>query len=290
MTGPTDSAGRDRPAPQAGYADVNGARLYYELAGDGAPLVMLHAGIADCRMWDADFAAFSRHYRALRFDMRGYGRSLPVAGDFNLQADLEALLDTLGIAAPMILMGCSIGGGLAIEYALDHPAKVASLILVGSAARGFEAEALGPDELFAQNEAAFKAGDADRVAELDMQIWFDGVGRPPEAVNAEARRQAFAMAKLVTEHELKGMGRHIRKSEAIAAADRLRELTMPALVVIGENDLPFLRLAADYLSERLPDAKKALMANAGHLPNMERPQAFQAAVRGFLAPASQARL
>ena len=267
---------------QSGYAEVNGARLYYEMAGDGTPLVMLHAGIADCRMWDAEFAAFSRSHRALRFDMRGYGRSLPVECDFNLQADLEALLDWLGIAEPMILMGCSMGGGLAIEFALDQPERVAALILVGSSPRGFEGEADGPDGLFAQSEAAFEAGDVERVAELDMRIWFDGVGRSPQAVNLEARRKAFDMAKRVTEHELKGIGTHIRKIESIPAADRLQELTMPALIVIGENDLPFLHISADFLIENLPRAEKALIAEAGHLPNMEHPGEFQAAVGDFL--------
>lgn len=276
------SDGVSLPALQSGFAEVNGARLYYELAGDGEPLVMLHAGVADCRMWEAEFAAFSRSHRTLRFDMRGYGRSLPVEGDFNLQADLEALLDTLGIAEPAILMGCSMGGGLAIDYALDHPGKVAALILVGSAPRGFESDADGPDELFAQSEAAFAAGDVERVAELDMRIWFDGAGRSSEAVNVEARRKAYAMAKLVTEHELTGVGTHVRKTVATPAADRLHELNMPALIVIGENDLPFLHLAADFMRERLPKAKMARIADAGHLPNMEHPRKFQTALRDFL--------
>lgn len=276
------SDGASLPALQSGFAEFNGARLYYELAGGGEPLVMLHAGIADCRMWEAEFAAFSRSYRTLRFDMRGYGRSLPVEGDFNLQDDLEVLLDTLAIAEPLILMGCSMGGGLALDYALDQPEMVSALILVGSAPRGFEIDADGPDELFAQSEAAFAAGEVDRVAELDMRIWFDGVGRSPEAVNAEARRKAYAMAKLVTEHELTGVGTPVRKTEATPAAERLHELNMPALIVIGENDLPFLRLAADYMNEKLPKAKMALIADAGHLPNMEHPRKFQAALRDFL--------
>ncbi len=268
---------------QSGFAQVNGARLYYERAGSGMPFVMIHAGIADCRMWDKEFATFSRSHLALRFDMRGYGKSTPVEGEFNIQDDLEALLAKLDIPSPIILMGCSMGGGLSIDFALSHPDRVSQLILVGSDPAGLELEAPWPDELFAQSEAAFKAGDVDRVAELDMQIWFDGIGRSPQDVDARARRKAGAMAKLVTEHELTGIGTHVRKTKAKSAAARLNELTMPTLIVIGENDLPYLKLAADYLVDKLPAASKLLMPDAGHLPNLEHPELFQKAIREFLA-------
>ncbi len=268
-----------------GYAEVNGARLYYETAGSGLPLVMIHAGIADCRMWDHEFDAFACSHRVLRYDMRGYGKSLPVAGAFNLQDDLTTLLETLEIPAPAILMGCSMGGGLAIDYALDKPDKTSALILVGSGPAGLELEAEEPVALFAQSEAAFQAGELDRVAELDMRIWFDGMGRRPEDVDVEARRKAYEMARLVTEHELKDLGEHTRESSGKAAVERLHELTMPVLVVVGENDLPYLRLAAEFMVERLPNATKVLIPNAGHLPNMEHPGLFAATLVQFLAEA-----
>ena len=270
------------PTLQSGFANVNGARLYYELAGSGAPLVMLHAGIADCRMWDGEFEAFARSHRVLRYDMRGYGKSLPVDGDFNLEDDLEALLAALKIPPPYILMGCSMGGGLAIDFALSHPDRVAKLILVGSGPAGLELEAEWPDELFAQSEAAFEAGDVDRVAELDMRIWFDGCGRSRQDVNAEARHKAYEMAKSVTALELKGIGKHVRKAKPRPAAERLHELSLPALIVIGENDLPYLKLAADYLTDKLRAATKLSIPDAGHLPNLEHPALFQAAVQRFL--------
>lgn len=271
------------PPVQSGYAAVNGARIYYELAGEGASMVMIHAGIADSRMWDGEFETFARSHRVLRYDMRGYGKSLPVEGEFNLQDDLDTLLRTLDVAPPFILIGCSMGGGLAIDFALSHPDWVAKLILVGSGPAGLELEAEWPDELIAQSEAAFEAGDVDRVAELDMRIWFDGIGRSRHDVNGDARRKAKAMATLVTEHELKGIGKHARKDATTPAAERLRELSMPALIVIGENDLPYLRLAADYMNENLPAAAKLVLPDAGHLPNLEHPAAFQAAVLAFLS-------
>ena len=272
------------PETEAGFAAVNGAQLYYERAGAGTPLIMLHAGIADCRMWEHEFASLAdRYYQTLRFDMRGYGRSLPAPGEFNIQDDLEALLEALRVPAPIVLMGCSMGGGLAIGFALAQPNRVAALILVGSDPAGFESDAAWPDDLIAQSEAAFAQGNIDDVAELDMQIWFDGVGRSRADVDPAIRAKAYAMARQVTAHELSGIGEHKRKPVDIPAARRLRELTMPRMLVIGENDLPHLHQAADYMAQRLPQARKLVLPNAGHLPNMEHPALFESWLREFLA-------
>ncbi len=268
---------------QSGFAEVNGAQLYFEVAGSGKALIMIHAGIADSRMWDNEFTCFAESYQVLRFDMRGCGQSLPVEGEFNIQDDLSGLLAQLGISEPSVLMGCSMGAGLSIDFALSEPERVSALILVGGDAQGLELEAEWPDELFAASEKAFQAGKTDRVAELDMQIWFDGVGRSRGDVDMAVRAKAYEMARLVSEHELKGIGKHVRESLVKPAAERLHELTMPALVVVGENDLPFLQFAADYLVEHLQSASKEVIPNAAHLPNMEQPELFGARVGGFLA-------
>ena len=268
---------------KTGYTVINNARLYNELAGGDAPFVMIHAGIADCRMWDNEFQSFADSHLVLRFDMRGYGKSLPVDSEFNIQDDFLALTTALDINEPMILMGCSIGAGLAIDFALTYPQRVGTLILVGGAPTGFESDVEGPDALFAESEAAFLAGEFDRVAEIDMKIWFDGLGRAGDAANQQARRKAYHMARLVTKHESKNIGRHVRKEFDKPAVQRLAELKMPTLVVIGENDLPFLRSAADDMTERIPGASKAVIANAAHLPNMEHPETFRVIIEDFLA-------
>ena len=267
---------------KSGHTEVNGARLYYEIAGSGTPLVMIHAGIADSRMWDNEFASFSARYRVLRFDMRGYGKSPPVPGSFNLLDDLTALLAELELEGPLILMGCSMGGGLALDYALENPGRTRAIILVGGAPAGFNADIEGPDALFAESERAFENGELDRVAEVDMQIWFDGVGRSPSPAKAAIRAKAYKMARLVSEHEYKRIGNHVRKTAEKQAAERLHEIDAPVLIVIGENDLPFLMKAAEFMDDRLPKATLAAMADAAHLPNMEHPAQFRAIVADFL--------
>lgn len=268
---------------KAGYAEINNARLYFEVAGTGTPFVMIHAGIADCRMWEQEFAYFAKRYQVLRFDMRGYGKSHPVDGEFNVQDDLRALLAFLDIGPPAILMGCSIGAGLAIDYALTHPDEARALILVGGEPAGFEADAEWPEDLFAQSEQAFKDGDVNLVAEIDMRIWFDGIGRSAANLNQEARRRGFEMARQVATHEVKGIGTHVRKTFDVQAVDRLTELMQPSLVIIGDKDLPYLKLAADYLTTHIPNATKALIPDAAHLPNMEHPEQFRAIIEDFLA-------
>lgn len=104
---------------QTGHAEINNAKLYYETAGEGHPLIFAHAGIADCRMWDDQFAFFAPEYRVLRFDFRGYGQSEPVAGEFAHRDDLIALMQHFGMAKAH-LVGCSMGGGCCMEAALQH--------------------------------------------------------------------------------------------------------------------------------------------------------------------------
>ena len=124
--------------PESGFIGIGNAKLYYELSGEGQPLVLIHAGVADNRQWNNEFAHFAQDYRVLRYDLRGYGKSLPVDGEFSHLGDLTALLDLLRINQPLILVGCSMGGGLALDFALAHPPRVRALVMVGSGPSGLD--------------------------------------------------------------------------------------------------------------------------------------------------------
>lgn len=273
---------------KTGFADINGAKLYYKLAGEGQPFVMIHAGISDHRMWKNEFDYYADRYQVLSFDMRGYGNSEPIDGEFNIQDDFESLLDTLGINEPMILMGCSIGAGLAMDFTLTHPDRVQSLIIIGGAPAGLELEDLGltveePVDLFEQGEKAFEANDLDLVTEIDMQIWFDGMGRTKDDVDAEIRQFAYTINRTVIGHDAKQLGKHVRKQFDKPAVERFDELTLPTLVIVGENDIPLMLAAATYMGNHLPNATKVVMSNAAHLPNMEHPKVFQSIIDTFLS-------
>lgn len=262
------------------FVQIDSARLYYEVAGQGRALVMIHAGVADHRQWNNEFHAFALRHRMIRYDMRGYGRSEPVSGEFTHLRDLIALLDHLDVARPIVLMGCSMGGGIAMDFALARPSEVAAVIMVGSGPSGLALDAPVPAK-FADVEMASKAGDLDRVCEIETQIWFDGTGRTPEQVNPSMRRLAYEMNRTVLGHEAKGLGKRLPDAQ-VPAAGRLGEIRVPVLVIVGEHDIPYIHAASEYMLERLSAATKVEIADAAHLPNMDHPQEFQRIVTRFL--------
>lgn len=265
---------------KSGLAEINGAQIYYEIAGEGPPLVMIHAGVADSRQWNHEFAYFAQGYRVVRYDMRGYGRSEPVDGEFSHMGDLIALIDHLEIHQPLVLMGCSMGGGLAMDFALAHPSRVRALIMVGSGPSGLELEALEPAK-FAEAEKAYQAGDLDLAAEIETQIWFDGIDRAPKKVNPAMHKLAYEMDRLALSHEVRKLGKRLPNS-ASPAVERLAELNIPVLVIVGAQDIPYILLAADYMIEKILSARKVVIEDAAHLPNMDHPDEFQRIVKAFL--------
>lgn len=264
----------------SGFVGSGNAQIYYETAGEGTPFVMIHAGVADSRQWNNEFAFFADKYRVLCYDMRGYGKSEPVDGEFRPMDDLVSVLNTLELQEPIILMGCSMGGGLAMDFALRYPTRVKALIMVGSAPSGLELDVPAPAK-FADAEKAFEAGDLDLVAEIETQIWFDGMNRTPEQVDQTMRKLAYEMDRLALAHESKGLGKRLPNTET-PAFDRLAELKIPVLIIVGEHDTPYILAAADYMAEKITSARKVRIGDAAHLPNMDHPDEFQKTVQGFL--------
>jgi 2-hydroxy-6-oxonona-2,4-dienedioate hydrolase len=265
---------------KSGFINIDGAQIYYEKAGKGTPFIMIHAGVADSRQWNNEFAFFAQNYQVVRYDMRGYGKSEPVDGEFSHMSDLVSVLNALELQEPLVMMGCSMGGGLAMDFALTHPTRVKALIIVGSGPSGLELDVPTPAK-FADVEKAFEAGDLDLVAELEAQIWFDGTGRTPAQVNPAMRKLAYEMDRQALAHEVKQLGKRLPNT-GIPAFNRLPDLDIPVLVIVGAHDTPYILAAADYMIEKLPSAQKVRIEDAAHLANMDQPHEFQAIVKGFL--------
>lgn len=263
---------------QSGFAEVNGTRLYYEVAGVGSALVLIHAGIADNTMWDGQVAPFAQRYRVVRFDMRGFGRSEKPPAPYTVRDDLHSLLQVLGLERATLL-GCSMGGSSAIDFALDYPNMVEALILVGAGVSGYPFE---PGDLAArwdEVEAAFDAGDIALGTELETRMWVDGPYRPSAAVDPAVRAKAYAM-------NLRANEMYSEEGEAQPldppAVDRLGEIGVPALVMVGDQDVPNVLAQADLLASRIAGARKVVIPNTAHLPNMEQPALFNGHVLDFL--------
>ncbi len=266
---------------QSGFVSAHNAKLYYEVSGAGIPFVMVHAGVADSRQWNNEFAYFSQSNKVIRYDMRGYGKSEPVDGEFSHMSDLVSLLDTLGVHEPIVIMGCSMGGGLAMDFALTHSSRVKALVMVDSAPSGLKLDVPTPSK-FSDVEKAFESGDFDLVAEIETQIWFDGIGRTSEQVNPIMRKLLYEMDRLALSHEVKGLGKSLPNAE-IPASDRLENLNIPVLIIVGSHDTPYILAATDYMKEKIKSAIKITIEDAAHLPNMDKPQEFQKIVKKFLS-------
>jgi len=265
---------------KTGYINVDGAQIYYETVGTGSPFVMIHAGVADSRQWNNEFAFFAQGYQVFRYDLRGYGKSEPVDGEFSHMGDLVAVLDALNIHEPFIIMGCSMGGGLAMDFALAFPSRVKALIMVGSGPSGLDLDVPEPAK-FTEAEKAYETGDLDLAAEIETQIWFDGTGRTPEQVDQNMRKLAYEMNRKALGYEVRNLGKRSPNIET-PAFNRLADLKMPVLVVVGTHDIPYILAAADYMKENIPIVQKVTIEDGAHLPNMDQPDQFQQIVEVFL--------
>ncbi len=166
---------------ETGFAEVNGVKLYYEVAGEGHPLVLIHGGLVDRRLWDDQFDVFAQHYRVIRYDIRGFGNSDVPAGPYSNYEDLYGLLKFLGVEKAYV-MGLSMGGGIAIDFTLAHPEMVAALIPVAAGVSGFQSSEASRQK-WAEIEKATERGDIAQAVELENRMWTDGPNRRPEQVN-----------------------------------------------------------------------------------------------------------
>lgn len=275
---------------ETGFAEVNGARLYYEVAGVGHPLTLIHAGIADHRMWDDQFGAFAARYRVIRYDLRGFGQSSLPPGPYSMVDDLRGLLAALGVERTY-LMGCSMGGGIAIDFTLTHPDQVAALIPVGAGISGFAGrpQPQAIRDAWANDEAAFDAaiehGNIDAANEIEVRRWVDGPHRTPDQTPSLVRERVRAMNKRIIEREAEFEGTAAQPIDP-PAAGRLGEIHAPTLVIVGGGDQPRVVTNAEYLTQSptgIPGAREVIMPSLGHVPNMEQPAEFNRIVLEFLA-------
>jgi 3-oxoadipate enol-lactonase len=255
--------------------------LYSEVAGEGPEIVLLHEGICDSRMWDAQWENWTRSHRLLRLDFRGYGRSPIEPGPYSSARDVLDLIDRHGFERAA-LVGVSLGGRVALEVALAQPERVSALVLVGSGLPGHD----WSDEQHATweaEEAALQAGDLDAAVEVSLSTWVDGPRRKPGDVDPGVRAQVAEMQRRVYELQ-KSLEEDDEELLVEGVANRLGEITAPTLVLVGEEDVPDIHAIADRLAREIPGARKAVIADTAHVPSMERPREFEELVLGFLEP------
>jgi 3-oxoadipate enol-lactonase len=272
-------------AVKSGFADINGARLYYETAGEGFPVVLLHAGVADRRMWDAEFLALARDYRVVRYDARSFGKSPIVSGPYSKRDDLYGLLKFLGIGKAC-LVGCSMGGETVIDFALEHPEQTAGLVLVGAGVGGYNEWSEDTGRMEMEIFTAVRDGDLKRALELEAKEWIDGPARGPERIDPAFRARARKLLEDNFSREL-FVAQLEERPLTPPAIGRLGEIRVPTLVIVGDADIPEMAKMADVMAGKIAGARKVVIPNTAHMVNMERPREFERLLIEFLAGAAR---
>ena len=257
----------------AAEISVNGRTLYYETAGAGDTVVLIHGGLVDRRMWDKQFDVFSKSYHVIRYDLPGFGKSQAPRDAFAPVDDLHKLLTALNVKQ-CTLIGVSFGGQIAIDYALAHPEMVQSLIPVASALKGYAYKPVGDRSLI------FQAAKENRV-EQSIDLWlkdpiFQAVMNYPDA--------AEKMRIMLRDNFKAWSSNLLAKSQwpSFPTMDLLPKITARTLVVTGEQDNPNILEIAQLLVYKIPNASKVTIAGTDHHPNMEKFEEFNRAILEFL--------
>jgi 3-oxoadipate enol-lactonase len=265
---------------RTGFAETTaGGRLFFEVAGEGPAVVLIHAGLWDRRIWDDQLPSFTAGHGVLRYDLRGFGRSDGVQGPFSHRQDLADVMAAAGIEHAG-LVGCSIGGSLAIDFTLERPNEVDALVAVCAGLSGDQT----PDDpsmeaIFKEAESAFEAGDLSKVVDLELQVWCPL--RTDPDVDRRIREIAHDNERALTME----YGTNSAQLDP-PAAGRLGEIRVPTLVISGDRDAAVMEVIARALASGIAGARHVVMQGTDHLPNMRDPEGFNRTVLEFLGSVS----
>lgn len=279
-----------------GTVRVNGVELGYDEAGSGPAVVLVHAALADRRMWEHQFQALATTHRVIRYDWRGYGESSDAAGEFAHHEDLLGLLDALGVERAA-LVGCSMGAAYSVDVALTAPDRVTALALICAGLSGHEWPPAMLERVRAQIDSAVPAdrlsryssraggpvdpADVAAMAEVQVRFMVVGPDRSPDDLDPAVWEFSLAMCRGVLERVWSGPHATERPLEP-PAVGRLAEINVPTLVVAGLADVPEVLEVSGLLTAGIAGARRVDLST-GHLPSLERPVEVTALLREFLA-------
>jgi pimeloyl-ACP methyl ester carboxylesterase len=246
--------------------DRDGVQIYYEAHGAGYPLLLTHGYSATAQMWQPQLEPLSSRYRFIAWDMRGHGRTdspadLSAYSEAETVADIAAILDAEH-AEQAVIGGLSLGGYMTLAFWHAHPERCRALVLCDTGP-GYR----NPTAREQWNETAEQRAVAFETRGLDA------LGRSPEvAQTASGHRSAQGLANAA---------RGMLKQFDSRIIESLPNITVPVLIIVGENDRPYLA-GTDYMAAKIPNVRKVVIANAGHASNIDQPAAFNEALLGFL--------
>lgn len=247
--------------------DVANAKLAGLHTGGSHPLIFLHAGVADHRIWQPQIEAFHNKYEVIAYDRRGFGQTTAVDEPFSHGGDLEAIFEHFGLEKAT-LVGCSQGGRIAIDYALKNPHRVSALALIAPAISGAPAPKEWPPEIEALDhalDAADEADDLERINEIEAHVWLDGPFSQEGRVQGELRNLFLDMNRIALK-----MPDLEQEIEPESAYERVGQLMMPTLVIWGALDFPHVKERCKYIVNSIRGARGLEIADAAHLVSHEK--------------------
>ena len=253
------------------------ALLAAERTGDGPALICLHAGVADRRMYAAQMRGLADDFTVLCYDRRGFGQTRTPDEPFSHVEDLHAVMDATGLDAA-ILLGCSQGGRIAIDFTLAFPHRVRALILISTAVSGAPPEPV-PEDVQPLSDALDAAEDAEDLAQvnrLEAHIWLDGPRAAEGRVFGPLRSLFLDMNGIALAH-----APLTQERPPDDAYGRLSALGVPTLLIHGTLDFPYIVSRHAHMAAVVPDARSVICEGNAHLPSMENPDRVNAEIVAF---------
>jgi len=254
--------------------------VWHDTQGGGPPVVLLHAGLTDARLWEPQLRSFPQSHSVLRVDLPGFGNSPFETNPVSFRGAVRDVMDAEDIDRAA-LVGVSLGGNTALELALESPERVSALVLVGAGLPDHEwSEEV--TAFFADEEAALEHGDLDAAVDANLRMWFAGPHRSLDDMDPAMRELVGEMQRQAFRQQEGHDDLRVLRLEP-PASERLGDVTVPTLVLTGDDDVHDIHRIADRLAAGIPGAERATIAGAAHLPSLDRPEEFDRIVLDFLA-------
>lgn len=259
-----------------GYLNILGVQTYYEMAGEGEKVLFIHGVDSDSRMWEKQFEAFSKKFRAIRFDLRGFGKTPMPAGEFHILEDINQIFEALNIEKAH-LVGYSFGGTIAAPFSVYYPNRVQSLTLVGAGMIGYE---WSPElsDYFKQFRQSWEEKDFTTMLKLLRWKSIYGPYREEAGLNE--------ICELLDQMYLHTLNNVVREGKPLSPGDtrgELYKITAPSLILVGEKDFQDYHSIADIYNQCIPNSQKRIFPDAAHFLNLENPVLFNQIVMDFIS-------
>jgi pimeloyl-ACP methyl ester carboxylesterase len=263
---------------RSGYIELNKTTLYYEISGSGHPIVFIHGGFCDGRIWDDQFHIFAVDHKDIRYDLRGYGKSaLPIQKEhYKHHEDLKALLDHLGIPKAHIC-GQSLGGAIAVDFVLSYPEMCSSLIVLGPWIFGYHSPS-SKELLSRMDKTSLIFREKGKMAAIE-HFYND----PIMMKTYKDPNIVLRVKELASDYSFW----HFENEDPVSSVDppaieQIGKINIPTMIITADNDLEPCKEIADLLALEIPNSQKVIIKDAGHDINVNKPSDFNKIVLDFI--------